>query len=100
MLSILLEMSQLADTNSTRSAALRNNMQDFLGLTKPLAAIPHHRPNAQHEKRLKETVEKSKGRARIDICDDEHDKVRKELMRIPRSASTSAASAKKACRNS
>lgn len=81
----LMETAQLADTNETRSDTFRRDLESFLGLEHPLASIPHHRPNAQHEKRLKKKVEKV-GR-KIDICDDEHLKARQELLRISTAAS-------------
>jgi hypothetical protein len=82
----LMEMTQLADRNETRSKIFRQDLQNFLGLKQPLASIPHHRPNAKHEDRLEEQVEKA-GRTKIDICDPEHLEVREELLRISRAAS-------------
>jgi hypothetical protein len=76
-----LETSQLADKNENRSAQLRLDMQEFLGLRLPFPPVVHVRPmNKNMEAAQKEKL-------RMDICRPQHDALRAELMRIARAAS-------------
>jgi hypothetical protein len=76
-----LETSQLADKNENRSAQLRKDLQEFLGLRLPFPPVVHVRP-------LKKKIDAAqKERLRMDICRPQHDALRAELMRIARAAS-------------
>jgi len=73
-------MEQLADTNATRNALFRRDLQHYLGLKE---AMP-------------EIVQSNKGQIKpppadqdyIDICEEEYDSLRRELLQISIQAST------------
>jgi hypothetical protein len=76
-----LETSQLADKDEGRSAQLRKDLQEFLGLRLPFPPVVHVRPLTKKM----EAAEKE--RLSMDICRPQHDALRAELMRIARAAS-------------
>jgi hypothetical protein len=79
----LFEMNQLADEDEVRSARFRRDVQEFLELESPLAPMIHFTPG----KSWMDDLQSLKDDMKINICDDEHIPVRKELMRITRSSS-------------
>ncbi|CAB9513445.1 unknown protein (Partial), partial [Seminavis robusta] len=72
-----LDTSQMSDSNETRAAQFRYDLQDFLGLQQPLPPVPHVRPGK--DRNVDESL-------KMDICAPENDVLRAELMRISRKA--------------
>jgi hypothetical protein len=72
----LYEVSQLSDKNETRSTAIRNDLQQFLGLREPIAPFIWFKPGKNHTPKELKRVDKKK----IDICDDKFAKLRSTLM--------------------
>ena len=73
---------QLGDTNSTRVAIFRRHVQEFLGLTVPLDDHPHYSPG----KELNDTLQAERNKLKIDICSEEHEDVRRQLLDIGKHA--------------
>jgi len=67
----LFDVSQLGDTNQTRLDIFRKDVQDFLGLQQEL-------PPLLHANQLKQTD------TNIDICDNEYEHARRDLMKLAR----------------
>jgi hypothetical protein len=72
----LYEISQLSDKNETRSTAIRDDLQQFLGLREPIAPFIWFKPGKNHTREELKRVDKKK----IDICDDKFAKLRSTLM--------------------
>jgi hypothetical protein len=80
----LYEISQLSDPDETRAATLRKDLQNFLGLNKPIPPFIWFKPGRNH---TEESIKKVNSR-KIDICDDQHRTVRKRLLEQAQQAST------------
>ena len=76
-----LDTLQMADTNETRAALFRKDLQDFLGLKRELPPVPHVRPGKERKAANHDDFKK------IDICRPENEELRQELMRISEKAS-------------
>jgi len=74
------DISQLADTNATRTQRFRDDVREFLGLDGDLPPFVHVVPGREHNA----TIQALKDRNKINICDDEFAPVRTELMRLGR----------------
>jgi hypothetical protein len=72
----LYEVSQLSDKDETRSTAIRADLQQFLGLKKPIAPFIWFKPGRNHTRQELKRIERKK----IDICDDKFAKLRSTLM--------------------
>lgn len=72
------DMHQLADDNEERLNVLRQDVQNYLGLATDLPPVGRHKPGRSWSAK----TQKEKDRAKIDICDQQHIPVRRELMRI------------------
>jgi hypothetical protein len=75
-----LELSQLGDTNQTRAAQFRRDLQKFLDLDQELPPVPNVRP-IDRRSNVKKNV------SNFEICSDNHIPLRTELMKISRNAS-------------
>ena len=74
----LLEINQLADSNQTRQAMLRDDIQNYLGLEQ---AFPNSNPiHFIPGKEWEQSIQEAKNKKKIDICEDEYSPVREELM--------------------
>lgn len=74
----LFEMHQLSDTDPKRTVAFRKDIQSFMGLKGELPEILHHRPGRNWGK----DKQREKDGKKIDICDEQHKRVRRELLRL------------------
>jgi hypothetical protein len=72
----LYEVSQLSDANETRSLAIREDLQQFLGLREPIAPFIWIKPGKNHTRKELNRIDNKK----IDICDDKFAKLRSTLM--------------------
>jgi hypothetical protein len=81
----LYDTKQLADTNETRIAQFRTDVQHFLNLKEEMPPIPHYSPGS---KPLEDKAEQdAKDAKKIDICSDEFIPLRQDLMKHARGAS-------------
>jgi len=76
----LYDMAQLADRNETRRAQFGRDIQKYLGLTAEMPPIVHKNEGMARQN-------ETNHRGYIDICDYEHHKLRRELMKAARAAS-------------
>lgn len=78
-----MEMSQLGDSNETRSKQLRRDLQKFLGLKTEFHGneIPKIRPSRAIIQKYPQNF------TRVNLCEDEYLPVRTELMQTSRNAS-------------
>jgi hypothetical protein len=81
------EVSQLSDPNATRNAMFRDDFRLFLGLTGPFPEAPWFTPESKLVGGGRIGNVRKKNRM-IDICDAQHDPVRRELMRHSRATAT------------
>uniref|UniRef100_A0A7S1BM06 Uncharacterized protein n=1 Tax=Corethron hystrix TaxID=216773 RepID=A0A7S1BM06_9STRA len=77
----LFDIAQLEDSDAARLKTFRDDFHQFLDIEDDLLDLPH-RSTGRHEDMAKSILAKQ-----INICDNEHNKVRKVLMRIGRNAS-------------
>lgn len=78
----LYEISQLDDSNKTRMAQFRRDVQDFLGVSQPMPPLPMIRPGDGLYDDLPTQVVKEA--LKIDICERQYIPLRRELMRLSR----------------
>lgn len=78
----LLDVEQLADTNATRLDAFREDLAEFLGLDADSLPrqVPHHSPRGMRT--YSNETQREIDSRKIDVCDDEHERARNELMRL------------------
>lgn len=79
----IFELDQLSDNNATRNELFRSDFTKFMGLKEPLPALPHFIPGKKRD--TKEQV--SRNALKIQICNDEYQIVRNELMILARATS-------------
>ena len=77
----LYDTSQLSD--GTRANNFRRDLQQYLGLNYELSTVPHFTPGMK----LNETEQSLRNSRKIDICHEEYDTLRLELVQIGRRAS-------------
>jgi hypothetical protein len=72
----LYEVSQLSDSNQTRSAMLRKDLQNFLGMLDEIPSFPWVKPGRKRDDHSQRLLDAKK----INICDAEHKMLRVVLM--------------------
>jgi len=82
----LFEIQQLQDNSTVRTMQFRKDVGSFLGLNTPLPDMVHKKPGRVWDKHGQH-VQDLKDSHKIDICDDQYIRVRKELMRMARTSS-------------
>jgi hypothetical protein len=74
----LFSVEELGDKNATLQANFRQAVQSFLGLSTPLPPLMRYVPG----RRWTEKVQRDRNAQKIDICQDEFQPLRSELMRL------------------
>lgn len=74
----LFELEQLSDANLTRSERFRQDVTNFMGLQEMLPSLPHKIPGQKHV----DEEQKRRDGLKINICDDEYERVRADLMQM------------------
>jgi len=75
----LFDTGQIGDTNASRRATFRHDVQRFLKLDEDLPDMPHVRPGRdQRPSHVQRQIDEGK----IRICDAEYEPVRRELLRL------------------
>jgi hypothetical protein len=72
----LFDLSQLGDSNATRTDVFRRDFTAFMGLNETLPPIPHRVPGRMRNGDDQER----RNRSKIDICDDEYAPLRRRLL--------------------
>lgn len=80
----LFELNQLSDKNTTRADQFRIDVQQFLNLKSPLPDMVHSKPGKPTQN---QTLQDEKDRRKINICDDQYQSLRDELMMHARDTS-------------
>lgn len=74
------DVTQFSDTNATRQAQFRRDIQEFLNVPPQLGPLLHYKPGRQWVA----SEQAQRDARKIDICQAEFVPVRKELMRLSR----------------